>query len=255
MKKINQQHARVATATSPLNTSAKAAALLLPLLFANGASAVTNPIQDTWAQGRILVQPKAGVSVDSFNQILNSHNAQTQGHLGQSLQASSSDAVVRRGQTHLINVPKQSELSTIKALLRNPNIEFAELDMRVTPSQVSANDTYYSRGWHLNTMNLPQAWMSSMGENVVVAVLDTGVDADHPDLVDNLLAGWNIVSNNADVTDVFGHGTKVAGVVAATSDNSSGVTSIAWHASILPVKISNLSNGSAYWSDIARAVT
>jgi len=256
MKKITQHNARSATGTSPLHTSAKVAALLLPLAFANSATAATDLVEKAWAQGRILVQPKAGVSLNSFNQILNNHNLQAQANVALSAYSNgTSDAVDRRSRAHLISVPVQSELTLVKALSNDPSIEFAELDMRVSPSEISANDTYFSNAWHLNTMNLPQAWMTSQGENVVVAILDTGVDATQPDLVDNMLAGWNIVSGNSDISDVFGHGTKVAGVVAATSDNNSGVTSIAWHASILPVKVSNLSNGHAYWSDIARAVT
>jgi thermitase len=109
--------------------------------------------------------------------------------------------------------------------------------MLLAPTSISANDPYYASAWHLGTLNAPAAWNSSKGDGVTVAVLDTGVDATHPDLQGQLVAGWNTYDNNADTSPLCGHGTSVAGVVAAASNNSIGVTSIAWNATIMPMRV------------------
>ena len=68
-------------------------------------------------------------------------------------------------------------------------------------------------------MNAPAAWDLSRGDGVVVAVLDSGVDPNQPDLQGQLVPGWNLYDNNSNTSDVYGHGTKVAGVIAAASNN------------------------------------
>jgi subtilisin family serine protease len=72
---------------------------------------------------------------------------------------------------------------------------------------------------------------------VTVAVLDSGVDHVHPDLKGQLVAGCNTYNNNADTSPVCGHGIKVAGVVAAASNNGMGITSLASNTKIMPVLV------------------
>src|SRR5438445_434046 len=69
-----------------------------------------------------------------------------------------------------------------------------------------------------------------------------------------MLPGWNVYDNNSDTSDVYGHGTSVAGVAAATSNNGAGVASVAWGCKLLPVRISDL-NGYATYSTIASGLT
>jgi subtilisin family serine protease len=121
------------------------------------------------------------------------------------------------------------------------------------PTQVLPNDPLFLDGsqWGLrNTgqndgvagadINASLAWALTTGDaGVIVAVVDTGVDADHPDLAGKLLSGHNFVAgavdpNNTD--DDVGHGTHVAGIAAAISNNTSGVSGVSWGARILPVK-------------------
>lgn len=216
--------------------------LLLPLTFSNFAIANPPEHSSAFAKGHILVQPQPGLSEQNFQKILGKHKARSKGKLNQL-------------RTHIINVPANAEQAIVKALSNNPNIEFAEVDLLVKPSEIIANDTYYNNAWHLNKMQLPTAWETAKGNGTVVAILDTGVNSNHTDLSANMIAGWNSVSSNNDTSDIYGHGTKVAGVVAAISDNNNGVTSIAWHASIMPIRITNDSSGYAYWSDIANGLT
>ena len=77
----------------------------------------------------------------------------------------------------------------------------------------------------------------------------------HPDLSSKLLPGWNAVDGSNDTSDIHGHGTAVAGTAAAHTNNANGVAGVASNAAILPVRITNTSDGYAYWSDIARGLT
>jgi len=203
-----------------------------------------------WAKGRILVQTKAGVASSQLANILQVHGMARDNTLRS--QSKLSLATTKTTQNvHILHVEDDNEQAAIALLRKDPNIEFAELDRLVPLAQIQPDDTYYDKGWHLPKMNVVDTWDITKGDNVVVAVLDTGVDSNHSDLDYNVLAGWNTVNQDNDSSDILGHGTKVAGVIAALSDNEIGVTSIAWNATILPIRITNATNGYAYISDIA----
>ncbi len=102
------------------------------------------------------------------------------------------------------------------------------------------NDPIYGRSAHLPQIHAEQAWDSSTSSaDIVIAVVDTGVDPDHPDLVSKIITGWNVYDANARFDDVLGHGTQVAGVAAAASNNALGVTGVAWDSPILAIRVGN----------------
>lgn len=133
------------------------------------------------------------------------------------------------------------------------------------------NDPLFDQQTYLNQIGAPAAWDISTGSpDVVIAVLDSGVDINHPDLAENIwtnpgeipgngldddgdgfiddVHGWDFVNNNADVSPFLAegwlpqavmHGTVVAGIAAAVGDNMIGVTGITWHAKIMSVRIIN----------------
>ncbi len=115
------------------------------------------------------------------------------------------------------------------------------------------NDTYYSLQWNLPDIDVPQAWQITKGANtVIVAVLDTGVSSTHPDLQDILVPGYNFVSDSTNTEDDFGHGTHVAGIIDADTDNSEGVAGVDWgqanSVKIMPIKVlDSTGSGSTYW--------
>lgn len=99
------------------------------------------------------------------------------------------------------------------------------------------DDEWFSTQWDRAVTRIDWAWNVTKGsKDVLVAILDTGVDTTHPDLRTNLVAGYNFVDTSATVQDGHGHGTAVSGVVAAEIDNLIGVAGIA-QASIMPLKV------------------
>ena len=91
-------------------------------------------------------------------------------------------------------------------------------------------------GWEIQRLNVANAWLKTKGEDIVVAVLDTGCDLEHEDLKPNLLQGINIINKKLDPMDIAGHGTHVSSTIAA-ADNGRGIVGVAPRAKILPVKV------------------
>jgi serine protease len=105
-----------------------------------------------------------------------------------------------------------------------------------------AGDSVRDQQWHLKTLNVAGAWAYSSGAGVTVAVVDSGVDSDHPDLQGQVLPGLDLVDpkDDGDI-DLVGHGTTVAALIAGKEDND-GVIGIAPKAKILPVRVLNQDN-------------
>ncbi|MFS0727577.1 S8 family peptidase [Paenibacillus sp. 1P07SE] len=101
------------------------------------------------------------------------------------------------------------------------------------------NDALYSQyQWNLSSIAAETGWnVSKGGEDVVVAVLDTGVQSDHPDLLGQLAEGYNVINGSSAAEDDVGHGTHVAGIIAAAVNNNEGVAGVSWYNKIMPVKV------------------
>lgn len=102
----------------------------------------------------------------------------------------------------------------------------------------SIQEVTQNMGWNVTAFDLPKAWQYSQGEGIVIAVLDTGCDLDHPDLVDNLLPGKNFVDPKKEPDDDNGHGTHVCGTLVA-ANNDIGMVGVAPKAKVRPVKVLN----------------
>ena len=105
-------------------------------------------------------------------------------------------------------------------------------------SASAPNDPGWSQQWNLSTIRADRAWARSKGLGVVVAIVDTGVDLNHPDLAGRLVSGYDFVDGGTPM-DANGHGTFMAGIVAAATGNGEGVASIAPSAKVMPVRVLN----------------
>lgn len=106
-------------------------------------------------------------------------------------------------------------------------------------------DPLYSQQYGMQTMNVLGAWMVEPGKATTkIAILDTGIDLDHPDLKGKLVPGYNAMSPGLPPTDDHGHGTHCAGIAAATAGNGIGGIGVGGHCSLMPVKVLSASGGS-----------
>jgi subtilisin family serine protease len=134
------------------------------------------------------------------------------------------------------------------------------LALVVAPAAFAA-DPRRDEQWGLEMVKAEIAWRTSTGVGAVVAVIDTGVQRDHPDLDDRLLTGFDFVGDDPveegdeddDPTDGNGHGTHVTGIVAANRDNDEGITGVAPGARVLPLRVLD-DDGAGYADDTIKAV-
>jgi thermitase len=138
----------------------------------------------------------------------------------------------------------------------NPAVIAAEPDYFVTVQlAVPPSDPFYPQQWALDAIGAPAAWSAINGSlmPVTVAVIDTGICADLPDLAGRVLPGWDYVDDDNDPRDEFGHGCGVASIIAANIDDGVGMAGIAPNARILPLRVLNAAGIGSY-SDVAAAI-
>jgi serine protease len=125
----------------------------------------------------------------------------------------------------------------------------------LAPAAASAttSDPLRSHQWGLDMIHADEAHSITSGAGAVVAVVDTGIDAAHPDLQGRVLAGHDLVDNDATPQDGQGHGTHVSGIIAADANNGVGVDSVAPGAKILPVRVLD-DNGSGSSAAVAAGI-
>ena len=152
---------------------------------------------------------------------------------------------------YVVDVPagmSEGELAAI--LLATGDYEYVEPNWTLYPT-VTPNDSQFGSSWQHTRLQSTAAWDLHTGNsNVIVAVCDSGVDLNHPDLAASLVPGFNAVSgrsqtNNGEVNDINGHGTFVAGCAAARGNNNTGVVGVGWNFSIMPIRVTNNTNGTA----------
>jgi subtilisin family serine protease len=158
---------------------------------------------------------------------------------------------------------------TLAMLRRNPDVEIVRPDYRARLADIP-NDPYLL-SYQYNLLNRggildiapdlqPQmtagadvkataAWDAAKGDaGTIIAIVDSGVDLTHPDLVDKIVSsGHDFANDDDDATDDVWHGTHVAGIAAADTDNGLGIAGVAWNCRILPVKVTD-ANGDAFYS-------
>ncbi len=162
-----------------------------------------------------------------------------------------------------------NDQQALAALRSNPAIEFAEPNYIMTlnkpiisnepipvsqPDAFTPNDPLNDKVYGLKLTQAPQGWAIEKGKpNTVIAIVDTGVDPNHPDLAPKLLKGYDVVKDSTDMADPQGHGTHCAGTAAAATNNGIGVAGFAPDVKILPVRVLG-DDGSGSYADVANGI-
>jgi serine protease len=144
------------------------------------------------------------------------------------------------------NNPDRPLAQLITKLLNESSILNVEKNY-IAHAVMVPNDPYYSYQWHMSRIGMENAWDESTGAGITVAIVDTGVKQSLSDLAQtNFVSGYDFINNDSDPTDDNGHGSHVCGTVAQSTNNSVGVTGIAYNCSIMPVKVLNASGSGTY---------
>ncbi len=159
---------------------------------------------------------------------------------------------------YILRIPVgMDENSYAAQLLRTGAYQYVHPNYRVYPC-LSPNDPSFGSQWHHFKIESPRCWDQFRGSaSVVAAVCDTGIDLAHPDLAGRLVSGYNSVTQlpqalGGQVTPVHPHGTHVAGIIGAVGNNSIGVSGVNWDVRIMPIRVSDVSSGSASYEQLTR---
>ena len=226
-----------------------------------------------YAPGEFIVQFKPGVSNREIANINSKH--------GTSVIYTSPNAGFKR-----LHVPNgKSVRGMVEKYKNSPYVEYAEPNYKVYVDATIPNDHYFSLLWGMHNtgqsgvttdadIDAPEAWDITTGSSdIIVAVIDTGVDYNHPDLAANMwtnpdetlngidddgngyiddIRGWDFFSDDNDPYDESGHGTHCSGTIAAEGNNDMGVVGVSWNAKIMPLRFLGPEGG--YTSDAVLAI-
>ena len=155
---------------------------------------------------------------------------------------------------YVVTAPEGKRNRALASLRRERSVDYVQREQLVDGLETTPNDPQWPDQWGLRTMGFPRAWDVTRGsKNVVVAVLDTGVDSSHPDLKGALVSGRDILHSDNTPADDNGHGTAIAGIVAARGDNGVGIAGACWACLVMPVKVLG-ADGTGTTSDVAAGV-
>lgn len=280
MLNLKNSHKKLSAAIIPC--LAIASIMLSHSAYAGHGFSNNNHLQSADSTNRIIIKYKNNSTLNSTNALPSVATNNIANRTGMILNH------VRQMQSgaHVMRLSKHRKLSEINNMLNtlnaDPDVEYAEADLLLQPL-ATPNDSRYNEQWQYfevnGGMNLPLAWDITQGQGSVVAVIDTGYRS-HSDLNDNLLPGYDMISDtsisqdgngrDADASDAGDwspagacyagspatssswHGTHVAGSIAAVGNNSVGVTGTAYNAKIVPVRVLGRCGG--YTSDIADGI-
>ncbi|MBI1886390.1 MAG: S8 family serine peptidase [Chloroflexi bacterium] len=155
----------------------------------------------------------------------------------------------------VVKVAPGQALQSLPLYQHNPNVKYAELngiaralDDPFFPTQWGLHNTGQVGGTADADIDAPEAWGISSGSAVRIAVLDTGIKKSHEDITSSRVVAEQNFSSSATVDDVFGHGTHVAGIAAAATDNSIGMSGVAGGAILMNGKVLGDDGGGTYGS-------
>ncbi len=194
------------------------------------------PANASFVPGQVLVKFKPSVGEMAAEKTLASQGLQV------------ADAIPSSGLLTVL-VEEGQEEATVASLRAREDVLYAEPNYLVHAQETIPNDVDYGFQWGLTKIRAPRAWDIVTGTNsTIIAIVDSGIDLDHPDLscAGKLTAGYDFVNGDVDPDDDLGHGTHVAGIAGACTDNDLGVAGMSWGARLMPVKVLDASGSGSY---------
>ncbi len=144
-------------------------------------------------------------------------------------------------QTHIFKSQDKTTAELLHYFRSLENVVYSEPNFILLQNEINApNDSLYREKyqWNLPLIEAELGWNITRGsEDITIAVVDTGVDLDHPDLRNRLVKGYNVVDDNNNPDDDNGHGSHVAGIIASETNNREGTAGVTWFNKIMPVKV------------------
>jgi thermitase len=195
---------------------------------------------DEFKEGEILVKFRKGVSKLAVEDAPMRHGA-------------AYELTLYGSDVELWRVPEGSELAIIDDLNSDPTVEHAQPNYRYY-ALGTPNDPSFGNQWAHARINSTAAWDITTGSpDVTIAILDTGIDEGHPDLSAKIVAGKDYVDDDLNPHDENGHGTHVAGIAAAVTNNGVGIAGMNWQANIMPIRVLDRT-GIGWTDDIAQGI-
>jgi subtilisin family serine protease len=201
------------------------------------------PARVSYVPGQLLVRFRAGTSAAVIDAAARRAGGRVVDHV----------AAIR---IHVLEVPPARTQQALSSLRSEQSVASVERDVVVRALDTTPNDALWPQQWGLRLIGAPRAWDATRGSGgIVVAVLDTGFDFSHPDLAGAAQrgTGTDLVNRDSDPSDDEGHGTSVAGVIAARTNNGEGQAGVCWACTLLPVKVMD-SSGSGSTSTVADGI-
>lgn len=269
--------------------------MLLPALISDGQQENASfyhdqdPLNPEYLQGEMIIKinpeaefkiekstGKIETGIDNIDRWFSFYQVTEMDELLPSSHSEGEKALTKKGISSIFHVRFELSMDPVMfcdALNQDPNIVYAEPVYKIYSLATYPNDALYQSGeqWYLDEINAPSAWDSTTCDTTqVIAIIDSGVDWEHPDLDGNIwsnreeipgngfdddgngyiddIRGWDFTSNSNDPDDDNGHGTHVAGIAAAETDNYVGVAGVAWNARIMPLKVlTGTGQGNTAW--------
>lgn len=154
----------------------------------------------------------------------------------------------------VVKVEDKSVEQAVQEYEKNPDVEYAEPNYIYTIQWTPNDPDFSSRQWGPQKVQAPEAWDVTRGSSSTrIAIVDTGVQYDHPDLAGKVVRGYDFVDDDSDPYDGNGHGTHCAGIAAAVTDNGRGIAGMAPNATIYAVRVLD-DNGSGTLDDVANGI-
>jgi subtilisin family serine protease len=211
----------------------------------SGSAAGRSDISAPSVPGQFVVKFRPGLAASSRAQIARSAGAT----IASRIKALDVDVLAFPATV----LSKKGAEATLNALKQNPNVIYAEPNY-IYKADFTPNDPGYAQQWAWPKIQAPQAWDVTQGSSsAIIAVVDTGISLNHPDLDGKIVAGYDFVDNDTTPMDGNGHGSHVSGTAAAETNNATGGAGLCPGCSLMPVRVLD-NNGSGTLTNVANGI-